>query len=677
MGMTNAHSGGFLANLPIRTKILTGFGAIVLVLVIVASIAYGGAVKSGEAFTDYAQRVQEVSIVRQLDRDMVDLRRNVREYANLGKAEDASAARSIAADLHKQLTVALDAIKAPENHRRLEAAAGDFAIYLTDFDTVAKLKIEQDALVHASLEPSAATMQKNIDELLAATQNNEAGDTRIITTDLMRHGLLARVYTAKMIGSHVASLGDKAADELAQIQTIVGKLVESAPAAQRPKLGEIKKAAEEYSSAVIRMTAINAQLEKLINADMIDKAKGIAADLAAVREAGIEDEHQIEAQARSVQNTSQTLTLVLALLGLVLGGAIALTVGAGISRPVVAMSGSMNALAAGDKAITIDGLERGDELGGMARAVEVFRASMIANDRMAAEQQAQAEKNATHARQIEQLAEAYDRIATKVLNSVAAAATQLRTAAASMSDTAETTTTRSSAVAAAAEQASSNVQTVAAAAEELTASIHEISRQVVQSSTIASGAVAEANHTNDQVRSLADAAQKIGDVVSLITDIASQTNLLALNATIEAARAGDAGKGFAVVANEVKTLANQTARATDEISVQITAVQAATRDAVAAIGQIGATIGQVNDIATTIASAVEQQGAATLEIARNAQQAATGTHEVTTNISGVSGAAREAGHAAHDVLAAATDLSRQCEEFRVSTQKFLQDVRNA
>jgi methyl-accepting chemotaxis protein len=677
MGALGAKSGGFLANLPIRTKILMGFGSVVLVLLIVASVAYGGAVKTGEAFSDYSQRVQEVEIVRQLDRDMVDLRRHVREYANLGQAEEASRSRDIAADLRKQLAVALDVIKAPESHRRLDSAAASYTSYLADFDSVTKLKAEQDTLVHQGLEPSAATFQKNVDDLLAAAQAEVGGTRDVAYAAVMQHGLQARLYTAKMVSSHIAGFGDKAVAELAKTKVILGKLIETEPAAEQAKLGEIKKAAESYEAALVRISATNEQLDKLINTDMTAKAQSVAADMLAVRDAGIEEMHRIEIQAHSVQSTSETLTLVLALVGLILGSGIALTVGSGISRPVVAMSGSMNSLAAGNKAITILGLERGDELGGMARAVEVFRASMIENDRMAAEQQAQAAKSEAHARQIERLAEAYDQMATKVLDSVAAAATQLRTSASSMSDTAETTTTRSSAVAAAAEQASSNVQTVAAASEELTASIHEISRQVVQSSTIANSAVAEANHTNDQVRSLADAAQKIGDVVSLITDIASQTNLLALNATIEAARAGEAGKGFAVVANEVKTLANQTARATDEISVQITAVQAATRDAVAAIAQIGATIGQVNDIATTIASAVEQQGAATQEIARNAQQAATGTHEVTTNIAGVSGAAREAGHAAHDVLSAATDLSRQCEDFRASTQKFLQDVRSA
>ncbi|MBB4284774.1 globin-coupled sensor protein [Roseospira goensis] len=260
---------------------------------------------------------------------------------------------------------------------------------------------------------------------------------------------------------------------------------------------------------------------------------------------------------------------------------------------------------------------------------------------------------------------------------VASAATQLETAAGLMSNNAAATSQQVEVVAAAADTASMNVQTAASATEELHASIAEIARQVAESTAISTTAVDEATRTNERVRSLAAAADKIGEVIKLINDIASQTNLLALNATIEAARAGDAGKGFAVVANEVKTLANQTSRATEDISAQVGTVQAATREAVDAIQGIGGTISHLNEIAAAIAAAVEQQGAATQEIARNAQEASGATIEVSDTITQVTARATETGGAAEEVLSAARDLTKQADDLRTKVDDFLQNLHRA
>ncbi len=358
-------------------------------------------------------------------------------------------------------------------------------------------------------------------------------------------------------------------------------------------------------------------------------------------------------------------------------GACAWPIARGIVQPIRAMTAVMARLSAGDTQVAIPAGRR-DEIGDMAKAVEIFRDGMIEAARLKAEQEqqksrAEADKQAA----LRQMADEFESGVLAALDALAGSAGKMRTTAHSMSATAEETSQQATTVAAASEQASANVQTVAAATEELTSSIAEIGRQVVDSAQIAGRAVDEATRTDTTVQSLSEAAQKIGAVVKLISDIASQTNLLALNATIEAARAGEAGKGFAVVANEVKSLANQTARATEEISAQVAAMQGATGDTLGAIQRISGIIGTISEITTTIASAVEQQGAATQEIARNVQEAARGTGEVSNNIVGVNQAASETGAAAGMVLNSAEELGRQADTLRGNVGAFLARIRAA
>jgi methyl-accepting chemotaxis protein len=348
------------------------------------------------------------------------------------------------------------------------------------------------------------------------------------------------------------------------------------------------------------------------------------------------------------------------------------------SRPLARLTRVMGELAEGRLDIEIPASGGGDEVGRMAAAVRVFKDNAVEKARLEGEQAVLAQRAQEDKRQgMLELADRFERQVKQVVDGVSSSATEMQATAQQMSATAEETSRQAGSVASASDQASANVQTVAATAEQLSASISEIGRQVMQSAKIASNAVTEAESANETVLGLSEAASKIGDVVSLINDIAGQTNLLALNATIEAARAGDAGKGFAVVASEVKNLANQTAKATEEISNQITSVQEETTGAVDAIGRIRAIIGEVNDIATTISSAVEEQGASTQEIARNVQQAARGTQDVNENIGGVSKAAGETGTAAGQMLGASQEMARRAEELRGEVERFLGEVRAA
>jgi len=329
-----------------------------------------------------------------------------------------------------------------------------------------------------------------------------------------------------------------------------------------------------------------------------------------------------------------------------------------------------------DNPLVLD-IDGKDEFGVVARSLSDFREKLAEIDQMKAAQEKERAINDERTGLIETLTSRFDAEASEVLGAVGAAAAKMETTSKSISVNAEQTNNQSVAVAAAAEEASANVQTVAAAAEELSSSIGEISRQVAQSSEIAGRAVKDAQETNDKIHGLARAADKIGEVIGLITDIADQTNLLALNATIEAARAGDAGKGFAVVASEVKNLASQTSKATDEIGLQVSNIQNATQDSIVAIQNIGKTIGEIDEISTSVASAVNQQGSATNEIARNIEQAASGTRDVTENIQGVTLSAAETGQTAVEVSSSTHELTEQSSTLRRQVETFLAAVKAA
>jgi methyl-accepting chemotaxis protein len=397
-----------------------------------------------------------------------------------------------------------------------------------------------------------------------------------------------------------------------------------------------------------------------------------------IRDLQVANAKAADAEFDAKGKTSSMVSLILSIAGILLNLVVSFLLVRGISRPVINMTGAMSSLASGDKTVAIPGTDRSDEIGAMSQAVQVFKDKMIEADRLRAEQE-EAKKTAEARRKADmmKMADEFEAAVGSVVKTLASSATELHAAAETMQGTAQEASKQSQTVAAGAQEATANVQTVAAAAEELSASVQEITRQVSESTRIANGAAAEAAQTNSQVKVLDEAAKKISDVVGLINDIASQTNLLALNATIEAARAGEAGKGFAVVASEVKTLANQTAKATEEIAAQITGIQQAAQGSVQAIANIGKTIESINVIATTISAAVEEQSASTQEIARNVQQAAQGTSDVSSNIVHVNKAADDTGAAATQVLASARDLSKQSETLRAELGRFLGVIRAA
>ena len=491
----------------------------------------------------------------------------------------------------------------------------------------------------------------------------------------LRDGMSSDKPTARKeveadVAEHVANFQDALA---ANTKLALGADVKAALAEVAPKL-------DPYIAGAQKITEEAFDDPIKANADFpafIGEFKALETAMGDVSERIEAAVAQAQDRAAAMANIATISILVAAAAGVLLLMFCAAALVRSIVRPTVAMTNAMSKLAQGDMAVDVPARERGDEIGRMAAAVQVFKDNAIKAAELAETTRQEQQAKEARAKRLEQLSGQFDRSVSSLLQEVEAAMSAMKEMAGSMAQAATETSSKSGAVTEAAQSASSNVNTVASATEELAASVGEIGTRVHRSTEIAQKAVQEAGHTNGTVQGLAAAAQKIGEVVNLINDIASQTNLLALNATIEAARAGEAGKGFAVVASEVKNLATQTAKATEDIGAQIGDIQKVSADAVTAIGGIGSTIAKISEIATEISAAVEQQSAATKEIARNVQAAANGTQQVTGNISAVSAAAQQTGSSAQQMLTSIEQLAGRAQALGQTVSRFLEDVRAA
>jgi methyl-accepting chemotaxis protein len=475
-----------------------------------------------------------------------------------------------------------------------------------------------------------------------------------------------------------------AADELGRLQRRLDNLAKIAVTDDgRRNVQAVRAAIERYLPAYrkVQEQARRGDLDGATEtaftaADAIAEARRVLREFEA-RNDKMMEEAIANAEVVHERNDQRLITVSLAGMLAGLAASLALII-LGVTRPLQRMTSAMLSVAGGNLETAVPAVGQKDEIGQLAGALEQFKTIGQENRRMETGQK-QAEAKAVEQRRADmhRLADGFEAAVGGIVQAVSSSATQLETAATTLTHTADTTQRLSTVVAGASEEASSNVQSVASATDELSASVSEIGRQVHESSRIALEAVKQAEATDARIAELSDAAQRIGDVVKLITAVSEQTNLLALNATIEAARAGEAGRGFAVVASEVKALAAQTGRATGDISQQIARMQAATEDSVAAIKEIGGTIARISEIAATIAASVEEQGAATQEIARNVQEAARGTSEVAANITEVNKGAGETGSASTQVLSSARALSSEGSKLRLELDKFLGTVRAA
>jgi len=437
-------------------------------------------------------------------------------------------------------------------------------------------------------------------------------------------------------------------------KTTAAAFVEGGPAKGNPMMVQMDAQAQNLDEALAVLT----KHVTALSAKSVDTAE------------------RTESEGASLVRTVQTNAMILLGFGLV-ALVIAFPTIRYSTQQLAYKTQQMTLLADGDLSFEVDGINRQDEIGDLSRALSTFREHALENERLKAEQEKAQEERLNRARLIETLTNSFDADASRTISTVASAATQLQHTASSMTATAEQARAQANSVSSSATETSANVQAVATATEEISESIREIARQVTLASNVSNQANRQVSETQILFEQMEQTSQKIGEIVTLISNIAGQTNLLALNATIEAARAGEAGKGFAVVAGEVKSLATQTAKATEEITSQVAAVQSNTLKAVEAIDGIATTISSMGEIAGVITSAIEEQDMATREIAQNIESAARGSQLVSEDICGVSHAADETGHAAHDVLSAANEASRDAEELRRTVVRFLAEVKAA
>jgi len=672
-------SGGLFANLKVKTKIYAGFAAVLLVLIVVSVFGYVGFVAVAHDVDQYNEKVEEGSLISHIEVEFLKLRTHAREFANTGHKEDAQAVHKIEKKLKGLLEEAKSHLTDPEHIEELNEMQGALDVYIVDFAKAEKLEHEFNDLIHSKLDPMGAKIVKDLEIIITETHQEGNATAANTASKAIEHALLAQLYVNILIGREEEEFGKKAEHEFKVLAKYMEELGTQIHTDHEKELyADALKLSHTYIDVFHKIHEDEVELRHLIDGEMAQAAQTIVKDAEHLQKAIAEIEDEIRKITVNEIELAELEMLIASAVGIIGGFLIAMFLGSMISNPVVAMTDSMRELADDNLTVDIPAQGRKDEIGEMAAAVQVFKDNAIQNKELqdeAVKQEVRAAEEKT--RLMNQMADDFQASVGGVVQTVASAATELQSSAQSMTAISEKTSSQATAVAAASEEASTNVQTVASAAEELSSSIGEINRQVSQSTEIATSAESAASNANDMVRGLAKSSEKIGEVVELITDIAEQTNLLALNATIEAARAGDAGKGFAVVASEVKNLANQTAKATEEISGQIDGIQSGTQGSVEAIDVISKTINEISAITSAIAAAVEEQGAATQEIARNVEQAAQGTGEVSSNIAGVNQAATEAGSTSTEVLGAASELSQQSEMLKVEVDKFMDQVRKA
>lgn len=663
-------------NLKIGVRLAMGIGLVLILLVMVAGASYLGLTNGNTSFGDYRIMARQTSAAGVMNNHLAAARLNVKDFLLKNTDESVKNVEAAIGKLREEIerSRSLFAHSADEM-RRMEDVLQAADAYNAAFSKAVGFRQQRDEFVGAMNQHGPAA-EKHLTGIMTAAYQASDPMAAYRACDALRTALMARVYANKFLNenqvehaeetkAHLKNFDDKVNLMLAELDNAEHHdMSKEAVAATRSYAAAFEGA---YQAILARNDIVNNELNKI--------GPSIEAALDQLMAENKAEQDALGPKASASMQESLSIAIVISVIAITMGIVVGYLIARSITRPIGGMTSAMGVLAGGDFSVEVPAQNRKDEIGLMAKALQVFKDNMIkARALDSAAKQAQ-EQQLERGRRMDAAVAAFDTAIGEVVDAVSAAATQLQATAQNLSATAEETSRQSGVVAAASEETTQNVQTVASATEQLSASISEISNQVSESTRIVAEAVDQAEDTDGKVKKLAEAAQKIGDVVTLINEIAGQTNLLALNATIEAARAGEAGKGFAVVASEVKNLATQTAKATEDITGQVREIQESTQSSARAIRDITGTIRRVSDISTTIAAAVEEQGAATQEISRNIQQAAAGTAEVSTNITGVTEAAQQTSAGSAQVLGAATELAANGARLKREVDLFLHTVR--
>ncbi|WP_299620728.1 methyl-accepting chemotaxis protein [Pelagibius sp.] len=670
---------GFLSNIKISSRVFGGFGIVLSLLALLGGISIFSLDQSNGIFTEYRSLARQANAVGRVQANLLMTRMNVKDFIITKSDKDKNEVFHFEEKTSSLIDEALALVTDPERRALLEGMKAEMDEYKGYFEDVIALNDKRSQIVHDVLNKAGPQIEKDLTAIMESAYRDGDAEAAFNAGMVLRNLLLARLYATKFLVDNQEDSYNRVKQEFTQLDERSGELLTSLQNPRRRQLAQsVVTNVKTYEASFDEVNTVINERNSVIREKLDKIGPAVAKEIEDYKLSVKSRQDEIGPQAAADMANSVYLDTVITVVGIVIGVLVAWIIGMGVSRPINRITTTMSELAQGNKTIDVPFQGQKDEIGAMAGAVQVFKENALEVDRMAAEQ-AEREKKAEEEKQraMMQLANDFEASVKAVVDSVSSASNEIKSSAQNLTAAAEDATSKSTAVAAAAEQATSSVQTVAASSEEMASSISEIARQVTESTRSTGEAKNEVESTDSVVRELAAAAQKIGEVVTLISDIAEQTNLLALNATIEAARAGEAGKGFAVVASEVKSLAQQTAKATEEISEQIDGVQSTTDSAVTAIGRIKETIVKVDEIAGSISAAIEEQTAAVSEISNNTQQAASGTQEVSTNISDVRKGAEETGSAARQALEAATGLAQQSVELNKKVEEFLGRVRAA